>query len=94
MVEALVKLNLKSIRLRVSAFFCFGDVLAEVLSKAALSSQTNNNSFKMKKISIIIKFDERPDTECRAAHKPILVKGHFRLVGGKKVYVKAHYRNR
>lgn len=74
--------------------FCFGDVLAEVLSKAALSSQTNNNSFKMKKISIIIKFDERPDTECRAAHKPILVKGHFRLVGGKNVYVKAHYRNR
>lgn len=48
----------------------------------------------MKKISIIIKFDERPDTECRAAHKPILVKGHFRLVGGKNVYVKAHYRNR
>lgn len=44
MVEALVKLNLKSIRLRVSAFY-FGDVLAEVLSKAALSSQTNNNSY-------------------------------------------------
>lgn len=48
----------------------------------------------MKKISIIIKFDERPDTECRATHKPIFVKGHFRLVGGKKVYVKAHYRSR
>ncbi len=38
----------------------------------------------MKKISIIIKFDERPDTECRAAHKPISVKGHFRLVGAKR----------
>lgn len=45
-------------------------------------------------ISIIIKFEERPDTECRAAHKPIFVRGHFRMVGGKKVYVKAHYRNR
>ncbi len=46
------------------------------------------------KISIIIKFDERPDTERRAAHKSVFVRGHFRLVGGKKVYVKAHYRNR
>ena len=46
------------------------------------------------KISIIIKFDERPDTEYRATHEPIFVRGHFRMVGGKKVYVKAHYRNR
>lgn len=45
-------------------------------------------------ISINIKFDERPDTECRAAHKPVFVRGHFRLVGGKKVYVKAYYRKR
>ena len=36
------------------------------------------------KISLIIKFEERPATECRAAHKPILVKGHFRLVGAKR----------
>ena len=46
------------------------------------------------KISIIIKFDERPGTECGAAHKPIFVRGHSRMVRGKKVYVKAHYRKR
>ena len=38
------------------------------------------------KISIIIKFDERPGTECRAAREPVFVRGHFRMVGGKKVY--------
>ncbi len=48
----------------------------------------------MIKISIKIKFEERPDTECRVAHKPYNVRGHFRMVGGKKVYVKAHYRKR
>lgn len=94
MVEALVKLNLKSIRLRVSAFFAL-EMYWRKYSRRPLSAlKPTTIHIKMKKISIIIKFDERPDTECRAAHKPILVKGHFRLVGGKKIYVKAHYRNR
>ena len=46
------------------------------------------------KISIKIKFEERPDTECRVARKPVFVKGHFRMTEGRKVYVKAHYRKR
>ena len=45
-------------------------------------------------ISIKIKLEERPDTECRVASEPIFVRDHFRLVRGKKVYVKAHYRKR
>ncbi len=48
----------------------------------------------MIKIPITIKFDERSCTECRAAHKPVFVRGHFRMTDGKKVYVKAHYRKR
>ncbi|CCX52752.1 unknown [Alistipes sp. CAG:514] len=48
----------------------------------------------MKKISIIIKLDERSCTECKDAHQPVFVRGHFRMVRGKKVYVKAHYRKR
>ncbi len=47
------------------------------------------------KISINIKLDERTCTECRDAHKSsIFVRGHFRTVKGKKIYVKAHYRKR
>ena len=45
-------------------------------------------------ISIKIQLEERSCIECRAAHKPIYVRGHFRMVRGKKVYVKAHYRKR
>ena len=49
----------------------------------------------MKTISISIKLDERPCKECKeAAQAPIYVRGHFRMVGSKKVYVKAHYRYR
>ena len=48
----------------------------------------------MLNISIKIKLEERPDTECRVADKPVSVRGHFRMVRGKKVYVKAHYRKR
>lgn len=45
-------------------------------------------------ISINIQLDERSCTECNVAHKPVFVRGHFRMVRGKKVYVKAHYRKR
>ena len=46
-------------------------------------------------ISISIKLDERPCKECKeAAQASVLVRGHFRMVRGKKVYVKAHYRHR
>ncbi len=46
-------------------------------------------------ISIKIQLDERTCTECRDAHKSsIFVRGHFRTVKGKKIYVKAHYRKR
>ena len=45
-------------------------------------------------ISIIFQLDERSRTECKVAHKPVYVRGHFRMAGGKKVYVKAHYRKR
>lgn len=48
----------------------------------------------MLNISIKIQFDERSRTECKDAHKPIKVRSHFRMVRGKKVYVKAHYRKR
>lgn len=47
------------------------------------------------KLQIIISYGERLCTECReASRKPIYVRGHFRMVNGRKVYVKAHYRNR
>ncbi len=46
------------------------------------------------KISIKIKLDERSCTGCEVAHKPVFVRGHFRMVAGRKVYVKAHYRQR
>lgn len=29
-----------------------------------------------------------------APRKPYLVRGHFRVINGKRVYVKPHYRNR
>ena len=45
-------------------------------------------------ISIKIQFEERSYTECKDAHKPVFVRGHFRMVDDKKVYVKAHYRKR
>ena len=46
------------------------------------------------KISIKIKLEERTCPECKDAHKAFYVRGHFRMVEGKKVYVKAHYRKR
>lgn len=46
-------------------------------------------------IQIFISLGERLCTECmEASGRPILVRGHFRVVNGKKVYVKAHYRKR
>ena len=46
----------------------------------------------MMNISINIKLEERPETEFRVARKPFYARGHFRMVRGKKVYVKVHYR--
>ena len=47
------------------------------------------------KIHYSISFDERLSTECKeATRKPVYVRGHFRMVKGRKVYVRAHYRNR
>ena len=49
----------------------------------------------MKSISIILTLEERFCIECtEAAQKHIFVRGHFRVINGKKVYVKAHYRKR
>lgn len=46
-------------------------------------------------IQIFISSGERPCTECvEAQQRAVLVRGHFRVVNGKKVYVKAHYRKR
>ncbi len=36
---------------------------------------------------LVIDFKEMP-------HKTVLVRGHFRSVGDKKVYVRTHYRNK
>ncbi len=46
-------------------------------------------------IHFIISLGERLVTECKeTAHKTILVRGHFRMVNGRKVYVKTHYRKK
>lgn len=46
-------------------------------------------------IQIFISLGERPCTECaEAPQRAVLVRGHFRVIKGKKVYVKAHYRKR
>lgn len=38
---------------------------------------------------------ERLCKDCNdAPRKPYLVRGHFRVINGKRVYVKPHYRNR
>ncbi len=49
------------------------------------------------KIQLLIKvsIEERLSTECKdASMKPIHVRGHFRMVGDRKVYVRTHYRKR
>ncbi len=46
-------------------------------------------------IQIIISAEERLCNDCRdATYKPSFVRGHFRVVKGKKVYVRAHYRKK
>ena len=49
----------------------------------------------MIKFTFKISVDERLCKDCRdAVRKPSFVRGHFRVVNGKKVYVKAHYRKK
>lgn len=49
---------------------------------------------KINIFQITISNSERLCTECKeATRKPVYVRGHFRMVKGKKVYVRAHYRN-
>lgn len=44
---------------------------------------------------INISIRERLCTECRdAVRKPVYVRGHVRVVNGRKVYVRAHYRKK
>ena len=46
-------------------------------------------------LQIKVSIEERLGTECKEAHrKAILVRGHFRMAGGRKVYVRAYYRKR
>ncbi len=46
-------------------------------------------------IKFQIRVDERLCKDCKnAAQQTSLVRGHFRVINGKKVYVKAHYRKK
>ena len=47
------------------------------------------------KIQITISLEKRLDDDHKEAfHKRVLVRGHFRVIRGKKVYVMAHYRKK
>ncbi len=49
----------------------------------------------MTKISIILSDRERLVIDFKETpRKTVLVRGHFRSVGDKKVYVRTHYRNK
>ena len=73
----------------------FGEVRTGCSTTGRPLSVLKYQQFYMINISISIKLDERPCKECKeAAQAPVFVRGHFRMVGNKKVYVKAHYRHR
>ena len=42
----------------------------------------------------IISADERLCAEHKETQNKIFVRGHFRVINGKKIYVRAHYRKR
>lgn len=47
------------------------------------------------KIQITISLEKRLDNDYKEAfHKQVLVRGHFRVIHGKKVYVRTHYRKK
>lgn len=47
------------------------------------------------KIQITISLEKRLDNEYKeASHKQVLVRGHFRVIRGKMVYIKTHYRKK
>lgn len=48
----------------------------------------------MLKFTIIVSIVERLCKDCSAAQKLSYVRGHFRVINDKKVYVKPHYRKR
>ncbi|HBH08794.1 MAG TPA: hypothetical protein DDX40_05275 [Rikenellaceae bacterium] len=50
--------------------------------------------FVMKNIIIQISVDERLCIDCKDVAHMVFVRGHFRMVNGKKYYVKAHYRKK
>lgn len=67
-----------------------------LLTSRSWLAQHTNSIFIMKInfFQIIISNSERLSTECKeSASKPVYVRGHFRMVNGRKVYVRAHYRN-
>ena len=68
-----------------------------LLTSRSWLAQSTNSIFIMKIniFQITISNSERLCTECKEANrKPVYVRGHFRVVKGIKVYVRAHYRNK
>ena len=74
-------------------FFCItGDV---VLKKAALRSHVKSINMLNFEIKIICSDNERLCRDCKEKAQILhFVRGHFRVIEGKKVYVKPHYRKR
>lgn len=63
--------------------------------QAAQCSQVAINHFVMKIHFIIKSIRERLTIVCEEEpRKPICVRGHFRVINGRKVYVRTHYRKR
>lgn len=81
----------------VDAPFFIWDNADDVLmtSRSMLSSKTTFHVIMKIQLLIKVSIEERLSTECKdASMKPIHVRGHFRMVGDRKVYVRAHYRKR
>ena len=92
-VDTLVKLDFYK-AFALGQVLCCLEKYGRMYSRRPLSALKQSIIIIMINISINIKLDERPDSEYRVAHKPIFVRGYFRTVKGKRVYVKAHYRKR
>ena len=72
--------------------FCLtGDVILTSRSRLATYSKF---IFVMKNIIIQISVDERLCIDCKDVAHIVFVRGHFRMVNGKKYYIKAHYRKK
>ena len=89
----LINNRVRIILIQALFFVLTGDV---VLKSRSLLSICQYKSLMINfRIHVLISIDERLCKDCEdAARKPSFVRGHFRMVNGKKVYVKSHYRNK